>query len=164
MWVTVMLIALTALAGCSGNDKTEQKQDEPQPACNEIIDKILETVDDTHNDSRTSYGEELYSDYFETLYDADMEDVSDGAFAYASASYADEITVVRMKSSGDTVKFKEKLEERIERRKQDFNGYKPKEVEKLENARTAVCGNYVIMAVGDRAQDITDTFMEILGD
>lgn len=161
-----VLTVITVLAGCSGKNSGDVKQtpEETKPAvgCNEIIDRILEQVDDTHNDARTSYGEELYSDYFETLYNADIDDISDGAFAYASASYADEITVVRMKSDEDTEEFREKLESRIERRKQDFNGYKPEEVKKLESAQTAVSGNYVIMAVGERAQDIVDEFKDIL--
>lgn len=174
-----MALALT-MCSCAGKDSSvttepaggtsaqmqenTQKQGETQDlkACGEIVDEILKKVTDTHNNTRTVYGEETYDRYFDYLYKADIDKIDDGAFAYASEAYADEITVVHFKDEADAKAFKSRLSDRIERRKQDFNGYKPEEVNKLDNAQILVEGSYAVMAVADNAEGIIEAFKSIL--
>lgn len=172
----VMALTMCSCAGKGSGAATEpaggtsahtqentQKQGEAQEfkACGEIVDEILKKVTDTHNNTRTVYGEDTYDQYFDYLYKSDLDKIDDGAFAYASEAYADEITVVHFKDESDAAAFKNKLSDRIERRMQDFNGYKPEEVKKLEHAQIYVEGRYAVMAVADNAEGIIDAFKAI---
>lgn len=154
-----LLIILSAsfLFACGKKDNKTIKD----AKCEDILQEIKDNTDLSLCDTTTVYGDEDYSNYFDTLYDSEIEDISDGVFAYASSAYADEVTIVKV-SDGDTKYFKSRLEKRIEKRKNDFNGYKPEEVEKLDSARIAVEGDYVIMAVSDNAARIIDIFKDFM--
>lgn len=174
-----MVMALT-MCSCAGKDSgtvtetagttSAQSQEETKgqgeiqtfKACNDIVDEILNKVTDTHNNTRTTYGEDTYDQYFDYLYKADIDKIDDGAFAYASEAYADEITVVHFKDEADAKTFESRLSDRIERRKQDFNGYKPEEVKKLDKAQILVKDGYAVMAVADNADGIIEAFKSIL--
>ena len=158
--------------GCGGNsgkpaETTAISQDESRAGteqsvkCSEIIDKILKEIPGNCN-SKVAYGEDKYEKNFKHLYKTDMENVADGAFAYASEAYADEITVICFNDSKTAASFEEKLTDRIERRKKDFNGYKPEEVKKLDKAEVYMDGNYAVMAVCDDADGVIDLFKKIM--
>lgn len=144
-----------------GGDETAVRQD---MSCAEILDKLLEAVGAANCDTKTVYGEKTYDEYFEYLYEAKLDKAADGAFGYASASYADEITVIRLADAGDADMFMDKLDARIERRIRDFEGYKPEEVEKLKNAKRVSKGGYVFLAVCRDSDKAAEEFLKILGE
>lgn len=150
----------------SGNTSAEEKTGSliKEISCADILDELLERVGTTKCDARTVYGDESYEGYFDYLYEIKPEKAADGAFGYASASYADEITVIMMADAGDAELFADKLDGRIERRSRDFEGYKPEEVAKLKKARRAVSGKYVIMAVCDDSDKVIEEFQKIMGE
>lgn len=183
-WVVLaLLLSVTAAAGCSqknadsgkgtestvkqdesgsgGKDETAARTD---MSCEEILDELLKRISTTNCDTRTFYGEQTYDEYFEYLYEVKLEKAEDGAFGYASASYADEITVIRLSDAGDADMFMDKFDERIERRKRDFEGYKPEEVEKLKKAEKVSKGSYVFLAVCRDSDKAAEEFLKIIGE
>lgn len=162
----VIGICMCLLAGCKKENTTAEESTRAQNKlpCSQIIEKLLEQVTTTHNDKKLQYSDDAYEEYFDYLYDASIEKIADGAFAYASESYADEITVLRLQDSKDDSYLTKKLQARIESRKQDFNGYKPEEVEKLQNAVIDQSGDYIIMVVADDADAIIKAFQTIMSE
>ena len=81
--------------------------------------------------------------------------IDDGAVLQTSSGgVADEVSVMHLKKSEDVSIAKSKLEDRITERRQEFSGYKPEEVYKLDNARVVVQGNYVALIVSDDADQV----------
>lgn len=90
-----------------------------------------------------------------TLYGVQFDMIDDGAVLQTSSGgVADEVSVMHMKKSEDVSIAKSKLEDRITERRQEFSGYKPEEVYKLDNARVVVQGNYVALIVSDDADQV----------
>ncbi|MBD5157730.1 MAG: DUF4358 domain-containing protein [Butyrivibrio sp.] len=150
----------------SGSVSSEKKTDSVinEISCADILEELLEKVGTTKCDARTVYGDGTYEGYFDYLYEIKPDKAADGAFGYASASYADEITVIMMADAGDAELFMDKLDGRIARRSRDFEGYKPEEVAKLGKAQRAVSGKYVIMAVCDDSAKVIEEFQKIMGE
>lgn len=162
IFLCVSLLVL-GVAGCKNNSDKGLKDTGDKVECRKVLEEILAEVPDTHNDKTLFYGDEKYGEYFEYLYDTSAKRVSDGAFAYASSAYADEITVLYAADEDDIDTIVKHLEERISRRIQDFNGYKPDEVAKLEKARIETSGNYIIMAVCDDSDKVIEIFENVVG-
>ena len=81
--------------------------------------------------------------------------IDDGAVLQtASGGVADEVSVLHLKKSEDVSIARQKLEARVTERRNQFNGYKPEEVYKLDNARVVVQGNYAALIVSDDADTI----------
>ena len=81
--------------------------------------------------------------------------IDDGAVLQtAGGGVADEVSVLHLKKSEDVSIAKKKLEDRVTERRNQFNGYKPEEVYKLDNARVVVQGNYAALIVSDDADTI----------
>ena len=153
-----------ALCGC-GNADTDKKPEETKEAnisCKEVLNEVLKDAEGVDTDSTLFYEEERYEELFEYLYDTSPDRAADGAYAYASSSYADEISIILATEEDDVSVIEKHLEDRIERRVNDFRGYEPDEVEKLNNAVIDTNGNYVIMVVATAPQDIVDEINEIL--
>ena len=81
--------------------------------------------------------------------------IDDGAVLQTSSGgTADEVSVLLLKKSEDVSIAKQKLEDRITERRNEFSGYKPEEVYKLDNARVVVQGNYAALIICDDADTI----------
>lgn len=161
-FLACMMFVFLGVTGCRNDSAdTVEVTKTAGISCKEILDGILTEVTDTNNDTRMYYGDEKYEEYFEYLYDTSYDRVDDGAYAYASSAYADEITVVHATSEDDIKVVKGHLEDRIERRIQDFNGYKPEEVDKLDKAVIKTSGNYILMVVADNPEEVADAFIKL---
>ena len=81
--------------------------------------------------------------------------IDDGAVLQtAGGGVADEVSVLHLKKSEDVSIAKKKLEDRVTERRNQFNGYKPEEVYKLDNARIVVQGNYVALLICNDADNV----------
>ncbi|MCM1308696.1 MAG: DUF4358 domain-containing protein [Butyrivibrio sp.] len=174
----VLLAAV--LAGCNGKGAGDGKNESvgggsagvseaatdaaEEISCAEILDRLLEGAKKAKCDAKTVYGDGSYEGYFDYLYEIKPDKASDGAFGYASASYADEISVIMMADENEADMFLKKLDERVARRIRDFEGYKPEETEKLGRAQSAVSGKYVILAVCDGSDKVIEEFQRIMGE
>lgn len=159
----VLLIAMAVgLTGCGGKDTNKKEETVTNVSCKEIMEELLTDVEGINTDSTLFYDDEKYEEFFEYLYDTSPDRAMDGAYAYASASYADEITIILAAEEDDVSVIEGHLEERIGRRINDFTGYEPEEVEKLENTVIDTNGRYVIMVVAENSQEIVDDINEII--
>ena len=145
----MMLTAAGLLAGCGSNGSGDQVK------CLDIVKACSEAASEGTLDEWYSYGEELYDESFDNLYGVQFDMIDDGALLQtASGGVADEVSVLHLKKSGDVSIAKQKLEDRIAERRNEFNGYKPEEVYKLDNARVIVQGNYAALIIGDDADNV----------
>lgn len=147
--VCVLLLALGLLSGCGGSGTQAQVK------CVDIVKACSKAADDGTLDEWYSYGEDAYDDSFDTLYGVQFDMIDDGAVLQtASGGVADEVSVLHLKKSEDVSIARQKLEARVTERRNQFNGYKPEEVYKLDNARVVVQGNYAALIVSDDADTI----------
>lgn len=154
--------AIIGLCGCNSKDANEEETTKAVDAvkCQNIMSVVLEEGDGINTNEVLYYESSDYEEYFEYLYDTSPDRVTDGAYAYASSAVADEVTIVYASEEDDVEVIKKHLEDRVDRRKQDFNGYKPEEVEKLENSVIDTNGRYVFMVVSENPDDIIDIINE----
>lgn len=152
-----LAVAAIGLCGC-GNKETEEKTNEEAKnvSCKEILETVLSDAEGINTDSTLFYDDEKYEEFFEYLYNTSPDRAQDGAYGYASQAVADEVTIIYATEKDDVEVIENHLNERIDRRAMDFEGYKPEEVEKLYNAVIDTNGQYVFMVVSDNPQDIID--------
>ena len=152
-----LTVAAIALSGCGNKDtEGETKPVAKNVSCKEILETVLDEAEGINTDSTLFYDDEKYEEFFEYLYNTSPDRAKDGAYGYASEAVADEITIIYATEKDDVEVIENHLEERIERRAMDFEGYKPEEVEKLYNAVIDTNGQYVFMVVSENPQDIID--------
>lgn len=130
-----------------------------EPFAKDLAEQLREIAGEDY--SLTSYGERTYTENFQNLYGMELEPdlISDGAIAYANGS-ADEISLLYVYDADAVSAVKRLLENRVERRIRDFTGYMPEELPKLEDARIAVNGHYVLLVIGDNAEEIVRLFLK----
>ncbi len=138
--IALLLVCLTA---CGGGGHSG-------PACKDILTACSEVAAEGTFDTVVSYGEDLYTDSFPTMYGLDYDLIDDGAIIYtASGGTADEISIFHLKDQKDVSLARQKLAERQESRRNTFAGYVPEEVQKVDDARIIVQGSYVALLISD---------------
>ena len=143
-----VIVGISMFCAC-GDSGTENVK------CLDIVKACKDAASEGTLDEWYSYGEDLYDDSFDNLYGVQFDMIDDGAVLQTSSGgVADEVSVMHMKKSEDVSIAKSKLEDRITERRQEFSGYKPEEVYKLDNARVVVQGNYVALIVSDDADQV----------
>ena len=143
-----VIVGISMFCAC-GDSGTENVK------CLDIVKACKDAASEGTLDEWYSYGEDLYDDSFDNLYGVQFDMIDDGAVLQTSSGgVADEVSVMHMKKSEDVSIAKSKLEDRITERRQEFSGYKPAEVYKLDNARVVVQGNYVALIVSDDADQV----------
>ena len=143
-----VIVGIGMFCACGSEKNTDVK-------CLDIVKACKNAASEGTLDEWYSYGEDLYDDSFDNLYGVQFDMIDDGAVLQTSSGgVADEVSVMHLKKSEDVSIAKSKLEDRITERRQEFSGYKPEEVYKLENARVVVQGNYVALIVSDDADQV----------
>lgn len=129
-----------------------------EPFAKELAEELRQLAGEDY--ALTSYGEQTYTENFRNLYGTELDPdlISDGAIAYANGK-ADEISLLYVYDADAVPAVKRLLEQRVERRVRDFSGYMPEEVPKLENAQIVANGHYVLLVVGDHAEEIAEFFL-----
>ncbi|MGN0658537.1 MAG: DUF4358 domain-containing protein [Emergencia sp.] len=143
-----VVLLLSSFAGCG--------EEEAEDRCVSAVEAAMEMLgDSTKLDTVAAYGEEIYEDNFQRLYNFSINEVGGGAIAYAAdGGAADEISIVMADDSSSTSEIRKYMEARLQQRLHDFSGYKPEEVSKIENGRVAVMKNYVFLIISDRSAEI----------
>ncbi len=146
----LMLIIISILfAGCG------QKDDAPK--CLDIVKACEKVTKEGTFDTWAGYGEEIYDNSFDSLYGVQFDMIDDGAISYTSeGGTADEISIIHLKENSDVSIARDKMQDRINERRQTFAGYMPEEVYKLDNATVMVQGNYVALIISED-NDIIET-------
>lgn len=88
----------------------------------------------------------------------------DGVMLYTSESSmsSEEILLIKVKDEGQMGQVKEAVEKRLKNRKNDFDGYAPKQVQLLEQAQLSVRGKFLFLAIGPKAEAYKEAFMKSL--
>lgn len=88
----------------------------------------------------------------------------DGVMLYTSIASmsAEEVLLIKVKDSAQVQSVKEAVQKRLENRKNDFEGYAPKEAKLIEQAQLSVRGNYIFLAVAPKAETYKDAFAKSL--
>ena len=147
--VLLLVLGMLLLTACGSSDGKAQVK------CLDIVKACSEAASEGSLNEWYSYGEDAYDDSFDSLYGVRFDMVDDGAVLQtAGGGVADEVSVLHLKKSEDVSIAKKKLEDRVTERRNQFNGYKPEEVYKLDNARIVVQGNYVALLICDDADNV----------
>lgn len=154
---TAVLLMFCVLVGCGG--------DTANVKCVDIVKACRDVSAEGTLDEWYSYGEEIYDDSFDSLYAVKFDMIDDGAVLQtASGGKADEVSVLHLKENADVSVAKNKLTDRISERKKQFEGYKPEEVYKLENAKVIVQGNYVALIACDDADAVEAEIRRVISE
>lgn len=65
--------------------------------------------------------------------------------------------MIEAKNEAQTAEIREAVERRIEKRRNDFDGYAPEQVQLLDKAQILVRGRFVFMAVSPECGSISDS-------
>ena len=125
----------------------------------EILVKLKETAEDmpvclemTEEDASFKNSYEKYL----TMTSADK--VADFAMMYSDAATADEIMVVKLIDTASAEELSAALADRVARRKKQFDGYDPDEMNRMDLAKIKQDGVYVLFVVCDNATDVVKAF------
>ena len=109
------------------------------------------------------YGERLFEKNCKKLYLCEQSDLTDGFIVYNDGGgKADEISVIR-RADGDTDRAAKVLNDRKQVRYNDFRGYVPEELPKIEAGRVFTVGGYSVLIISDSADRLEKTVREKLG-
>lgn len=88
----------------------------------------------------------------------------DGVLLYSSTSsmQADEVLLVKVKSADQMNTVQGAVEEHVESRLNDFEGYAPDQVELLDNHVMVIRGDYLFFAVSADAEQYREAFVNSL--
>ncbi len=93
-------------------------------------------------------------------YVADLDDgkVDRYFLHYSAVATADEIAVIAMKDAADVDDAESALQTHLEHRQKLFAEYKPKEVQRIENAVIFTKAQYAVLIICDNADAVRDAF------
>ncbi|MBR6338156.1 MAG: DUF4358 domain-containing protein [Ruminococcus sp.] len=129
----------------------------------EFMEKALSQAPDSLLDTATAKGDTSdygFDKFCKKLYGGTLpDDLEDGAISYASSGgNADEVSLLKAADPARQSELTDKLKERLDMRKRDFEGYKPEELPKIEKARIFEAGGFSILVIADNAEDIEKAF------
>ena len=118
------------------------------PSCADILSEITKNTE--VNVTVYTAGDDTLENNYDNMYAIKRELVDDCGILFPSdRGVADELSLFHMKDSGDVQLAKDKLQDRLDTRKNQFAGYKPEEVYKLDNAVIMSQGNFVALIISD---------------
>lgn len=141
------LLSLFIIAGCSQNQGTSKN-----PSVAEIRDQIAKSVD-------ISELKEQREDDLATLYNIDAEDIEESVIYIAPTNLeADELTILKVKEGADVAEIKDRIGQRVEQQANSFKDYLPEEYDLIEKHVLKSKGNYILLAISEKADEIEDIF------
>ncbi|MCD7822857.1 MAG: DUF4358 domain-containing protein [Oscillospiraceae bacterium] len=127
----------------------------PSPDATELVTEILETLGESEN------FEHADSETVDIVFGCDSSSYDDFCVMYTTVdASADIVAVFKSPDSETKADTQEMLEEFIESRLNDFKGYAPLEVQKIENTKLISYGNYdilIIISDFDSAKSVVDS-------
>lgn len=149
LWLAGMLL----LSSCAAADEGTASSVDLKAAADELMERGL--FEETLNQVDEGIAGKLY-------------DISDASAAYVyvgSGASADELALFEFSGSEDAEKAVEAAEARVNSQMEDFAGYIPAEVEKLDHALIKTYGRYLVVCVSDEgdAGEIISEYFEQKG-
>ncbi len=162
----VLISAVFIMCGC---EKEKEKDEVSEYSGGKYTsEEIYETVSMAMKDMPsmikiTSQSEDAKG-IFEIISKMDYDKIYDYVFSYSEEGYADEIVVIQVKDSEDAKELKDDLEERLASRKATFATYNVDEGSKFEGATVLSKGNYLVLLIGNQAQNAKYEFNKLFKD
>jgi hypothetical protein len=163
--------ALSGTFGCGGNGESGDVSDSSggtsktqteQLSASEILEQLKTEISDENLDTSVYYSDETFKKNSKKLYAIEYTDLSDGGIIYnASGGVADEVSIIKP-ADGDTDYAVKALEARQQVRIQDYTGYKPEEISKIESANIYSEDGWAVFIISDNADDIADKLNKLL--
>lgn len=117
------------------------------------VEQTLENALDTENIQKA--GVQGLKRYY-GLNAADYEGVM--LYTAVSSLSVEEVLLIKVKEENQVKEVRTAIEERLESRKNDFKGYAPKQAQLIEQAKVAVRGKYIFLAVSPNAEKYSEAF------
>lgn len=100
------------------------------------------------------------AELFSSLSDVDYGKVDSYFLSYSSEGLADEVAVVRVKSSSDVKMVEDSLKEHVQKRVNLFQSYRADQVNRAENAVVFSNGNDVVLIISDQSGTVKNAYEE----
>ncbi|MGN0623985.1 MAG: DUF4358 domain-containing protein [Oscillospiraceae bacterium] len=172
LWAASLLIcaavASAAMTGCSsakaessGSTESTESQaaasvQESEKSAKDILQEISSADEAVNFNASAYFDDDIFKKNCKKLYSFDIDKLSDGGIIYVdSGGLADEISLIKP-ADGDTAYALKALEARKQLRIQDFTGYKPEELDKIENAQIFEAGGYAVFIISDNAEQLAE--------
>ncbi len=140
--IAIIVIAVLAMIIVKNNNKTIQINIE------DLASKILQSG---------AFEDELIKVDSEMIlkdYNFTADEVEEFVSYQGSGATSEEIVILKVKDKSNLNSIKDKINARIEERKEAFQSYLPKEVGKIDNNILRVEGNYVIFCVSNDSSKV----------
>ncbi len=149
----VMLAAVFA-AGCGGSSSAVSMYD---------LRTAMEAADDTLGEMLSAdSSEDDAEDLFAYISDMDYSKVDKFFVSYSNEGTADEIAVIAVKNASDAQEAVNSLKEHVQDRINVFSQYAPEQVKKAENAITFKSGNYAVLIICDKQDEVKKAFTDFI--
>ncbi len=152
----VLLLLLFSFSGCEkerDGKSNKEKEIVSGYTAREVYDAVAGAIKDMPEMDSVTSEDENAKDIFMVFSEMDYDKVEDFVISYSNVGLADELLVIRTKSNEYTDELKEDLEERLNNRKGTFEEYNPEEQSKFKGACVLVQDNYVVLIIGNQAQN-----------
>ena len=166
--VLLSAMMIFSAAGCGSYDDSSCSSCEitvNDKSAEEVLTAAVEKAKDSNLNTTTKKGdtdEYGFDKNCEKLYGGiTPQELDDGLISYSSAGgLADEISMLKPNDESNREKLMSILKERINVRRRDFEGYKPEELPKIENARVFEADGFCILVIADNSEEIEKAFKE----
>lgn len=162
------IILSVGICGCANKSEDNEKeaQSTQQQKTKDMVADIsskLTVPEMIGNGSKDDVSkDQTPEDVFTYLCDIDYDKIDEFYISYASDSTAEEVFLIRLKDKSDVDMAKEELQARVERRKYQFQVYKPEEVSKFDDAKVESKGNYVLLIINSNPDAGISEFKKIV--
>lgn len=125
----------------------------PFPQIQKAVEKVLDTGNLAKADVqglKRYYG----------LNSADYEGVM--LYTAKASLSAEEVLLIEVKNDSQVKSVKAAIQKRLKNRKNDFEGYAPKEAQMIDQAQLSIRGKYIFLAVSPKAERYKEAFSKSL--
>ena len=136
-------------------------QPAPAPSLSGLAAEVKATDAKTFTGS-VSFGDPLFDKNCKKLYRCELSELTDGFIVFnENGGLSDEVSIIR-RADGDTAKAEQQLTERRQIRYDDFEGYVPEELPKIEAGRVFTVGGYTVLIISNNADALEKLVREKL--
>ncbi|AWZ47951.1 hypothetical protein C3495_03595 [Clostridiaceae bacterium 14S0207] len=144
------IVCIGLLGGCSSKGNEEVKE----VSMNTIVEKVKGATDSKMFMEEKEEG-------LERFYDIKKDDIEEFALFLPSKNIqANEIAILKLKSSEDVEKIKEKINKRIEDQSNAFKQYIPEQYDIIKNNEIVQKGKYILFVADKNKDKVKSAFEE----
>ena len=144
-------LMILSLAACGS--KSEAKELDLDAFAKQVIDSV------EYDDDMVQLNEQIASEYYGLSFDGLEQWV---AYGSGTAATTNELMLMRLKDDAAVSAAKEAVQKRIEDQTSNYEGYRPDELFRLENAVVEVRGSYLLFSISPDNDTVTKLFEDAL--